>query len=374
MRIALVFLLYGGIQAYLAGKAMHAFPPSRLNAMLIWAWTVLMTIGPLLHWRLERCPHCHVVAVASAWLVFGWMGFSFLFFWLGLAADLYGGVAHLTGLPVPAARPGFVLLLAVTAMVWMAGFRSARHPRVEHLIIRSNKLPRGSSFRIVQISDVHLGILIGKQRLDALLEQIQALRPDMLVSTGDLVDAEAHYVDGLPARFAAYRPPYGKFAVTGNHERYVGLPHALDFHARSGFRLLRWQTADVTETITLAGVDDPAVRASTTDEARILSGIPESRFVVLLKHQPVIDPQSRFDLQLSGHTHNGQIFPFGLLVKRVYPLIKGRYDLPGGKALYVSRGTGTWGPPIRILAPPEITLVELTGSAVEDDGSMGGTV
>lgn len=91
----------------------------------------------------------------------------------------------------------------------------------------------------------------------------------------------------------------------------------------------------------------------------MLAAIPAARFVVLLKHQPVIDPQSRFDLQLSGHTHNGQIFPFNLLVKTVYPLIAGRYDLPDGRLHYVSRGTGTWGPPIRILAPPEITLIEL---------------
>jgi len=260
---------------------------------------------------------------------------------------------------MPAVRPAFLVLVLLTSALWMVGFYSARHPSVERVTIYSDKLPAGPGLRIAQISDVHLGILIGKQRLDRILERLNELQPDILVSTGDLVDAEAHYVDGLSSRFAAYQPRYGKFAVTGNHERYAGLEHALDFHVRSGFKLLRWEAADVTETVTLAGVDDPAVRASKTDEARILDAIPAGRFVVLLKHQPVIDPQSRFDLQLSGHTHNGQIFPFGLLVKTVYPLIEGRYDLPGGRQLYVSRGTGTWGPPIRFLSQPEITLIEL---------------
>jgi uncharacterized protein len=359
MRFVLILLLYGGIQIYFATKAIRAFNLAGWGWTLALVWAGLMTIGPLLQWRLERYPDCHALAVSGAWIVFGWMGFSFLFIWLGLAMDMYGWGARLASLPMPAVRPAFLVLVLLTSALWMVGFYSARHPRVERVTIYSDKLPAGPGLRIAQISDVHLGILIGKQRLDRILEKLNELQPDILVSTGDLVDAEAHYVDGLSSRFAAYQPRYGKFAVTGNHERYAGLEHALDFHVRSGFKLLRWEAADVTETVTLAGVDDPAVRASKTDEARILDAIPAGRFIVLLKHQPVIDPQSRFDLQLSGHTHNGQIFPFGLLVKTVYPLIEGRYDLPGGRQLYVSRGTGTWGPPIRFLSPPEITLIEL---------------
>ncbi len=362
MRFILILLLYGGIQIYFAVKAMHAFSPAAGGWTSALAWAGLMTVGPLLQWRLERCHKCHALAVVSAWIVFGWMGFSFLFFWLGFATDVYAWTARLASLPMLAARPAFLILFVLTSVVWMLGFYSARHPKVERVTIHSDKLPPGSSLRIAQISDVHLGILIGRQRLDRMLAQLDALQPDILVSTGDLVDAEAHHLDGLSSRLAAYQPRHGKFAITGNHERYAGLEHALDFHVRSGFKLLRLETAEVTEAITLAGVDDPAVHASGTDEARMLAAIPAGRFVVLLKHQPTIDSQSRFDLQLSGHTHNGQIFPFGLLVKAVYPLISGRYALPGDSQLYVSRGTGTWGPPIRILSPPEITLIELTGT------------
>jgi uncharacterized protein len=359
MRFVLILLLYGGIQIYFAAKAIRAFDLVGWGWALAMVWAGLMTIGPLLQWRLERCRGCHVLAVSSAWLVFGWMGFSFLFIWLGLATDIYGWVARLAFLPLLGVRPAFVILVLLTSVLWMVGFYSARHPRVERVTIYSDKLTAGPGLRIAQISDVHLGILIGKQRLDRILDMLTALQPDILVSTGDLVDAEAHHVDGLSSRLAAYQPGYGKFAITGNHERFAGLEHALDFHVRSGFTLLRGDAAEVTGAVTLAGVDDPAVHAGKTDEAGMLAAIPAGRFVVLLKHQPVIDPQSRFDLQLSGHTHNGQIFPFNLLVKTVYPLIAGRYDLPGGRQLYVSRGTGTWGPPIRILSPPEITLIEL---------------
>jgi uncharacterized protein len=358
----MVFLIYGGIQFYFAAKAIYAFNLVESDNLLLYGWGMLMTMGPLLNWRLARCARCRGLVVSSAWIVFGWMGFSFIFIWLGLAVDALGWVARLTGLPpMLGAGWAFLLLVVLTTVLWITGFYSARHPKVEYLTIHSDKLPPGGSLRIAQISDVHLGVLVGLQRLDHILEQVSALQPDLLVSTGDLVDAEAHHLNGLSSRLATLRPRYGKVAVTGNHERYAGLEQALNFHVGSGFKLLRGEAMDVTEAITLVGVDDPAVSANKTEEVRILAAIPAGRFVVLLKHQPIIEPQSGFDLQLSGHTHNGQIFPFGLLVRTIYPRVKGHFVLPNGSQLYVSRGTGTWGPPLRILAPPEITLIELKG-------------
>lgn len=359
MRFALFFLLYGAVQFYCAAKTVHGMGLTGAGRWLAYGWAVLMTVGPLLVWQLERCADCHLVSVAAAWLVFGWMGFAFLFFSIGLLMDLYGGIARLTHLPRPDAATAYVGLTLLVAALWIAGFNSAWNPRVERLTIESDKVPaQADGLRIVQISDVHLGVLIGRHRLVRILEQVDALNPDILVSTGDLVDAQAHYLDGLSALFAAYKPRHGKFAVTGNHESYVGLDHALDFHERAGFRLLRNNSVDVAG-ITLAGVDDPAVIGGSIGEATFLKTIREGRFVILLKHQPRIDPDARFDLQLSGHTHNGQIFPFNFLVKQIYPMIQGRYPLGNGGQLYVSRGTGTWGPPIRILAAPEITLIEL---------------
>ena len=361
MRFFLVFfLLYGGIQAYFAHALIHAFELARAARLLTYCLALLMTLSPLLLRQLERNTDNHELVVTAAWIVFGWMGFVFVFFWLGLALNLYDLGARSVGLPMPAARPAFLALSVATAVLWVYGFYSAWHPRVERVSIHSDKLPPGfPGLRIVQISDLHLGMLIGRHRLDHILGQIQPLQPDLLISTGDLLDAQAEYVDGLSSRFASLHPRYGKFAVTGNHERYVGLEHALDFHARSGFRLLRGETVEVAGVLTLAGVDDPAVLAGPTGEAELLARIPADRFVLLLKHQPVISAGARFDLQLSGHTHDGQIFPFGYMVRLLYPIIEGLNPLPAGGQLYVSRGTGTWGPPIRIFAPAEITLIEL---------------
>jgi predicted MPP superfamily phosphohydrolase len=359
-RFLLIILMYGGIQFYVADKAIHMLGVSGWDGLPA-VWAVAMLCAPFLLWRLESHTAYHRLAVIGAWLVYGWMGFSFLFFWIGLAMSCYDGLVSLAGRDAWFAPSTFLALSAATVAAWLYGFAAARRIRVERITIASDKLPIDfPGLRIAQISDLHLGIMAGQQRLDHVIKRIRQLDPDMLVSTGDLVDAQAHFLDGLSTRFAALQPRYGKFAITGNHERYAGLEHALEFHARCGFRLLRGEAVDVAG-IVLAGVDDPAVSASTADEeAKLLAGIPAGRFVILLKHQPIIAPGERFDLQLSGHTHKGQIFPFGLLVRLAYPVVAGLHVLAGGARIYVSRGTGTWGPPIRILSPPEITLFELT--------------
>ncbi|HXH72528.1 MAG TPA: metallophosphoesterase [Mariprofundaceae bacterium] len=359
LRFLLVLLIYGGIQFYVADKAIHMLGVSGWD-WLPAGWAVAMLFAPLLLWRLENHSQYHVLAVAGAWVIYSWMGFSFLFFWVGLLLSLYDQLLRMAGPSEFFVPSTFLVLAAMTAAIWGYGFAAARRICVERVRVASGKLPAGfPGLRIAQISDLHLGVMSGRQRLDAVLRKIRKLEPDMLISTGDLVDAQAHFVDALPSVLAGLQLPYGKFAVTGNHERYAGLAHALEFHVRCGFRLLRGEAVEVAG-IVLAGVDDPVVMGSRTDEAGMLAAIPADRFVLFLKHQPVVDPAARFDLQLSGHTHKGQIFPFVLLVKLLYPLIAGLYTLPNGAQLYVSRGTGTWGPPIRIFSPPEITLIELT--------------
>ena len=138
----------------------------------------------------------------------------------------------------------------------------------------------------------------------------------------------------------------------------------MDFTAKSGFKVLHGEKEDVAG-ITIAGVDDPAGRqmgiGSGVGEKELLGGMGHSRFVLFLKHRPTIEKGSKdlFDLQLSGHIHKGQIFPFSLVTRLFYPAGTGYTRLNGNTAMYVSNGTGTWGPPIRFLATPEVTVIEL---------------
>lgn len=370
------FLLYGGLQVYAFVKAEAALGLAPVGCFAVAAWMVLMTFLPLILWRLEKHER-HALVWIGAWAGYTWMGFIFLFFWIALAFDVLGLLASYAGTALhwnPGAIPFtdssiFYAASSLALGATVYGYFEARAIRVERIRLRTAKLPAGfGRLKVVQISDVHLGALVGARRLRRIVARIQALDPDLLVSTGDLVDGQADHLDGLTRLFQELRPRFGKFAVTGNHEFFVGADRALDFTARAGFTVLRGEAVTLAGVLTIVGVDDPAGRwmdvPVRTDEKALLSVLPRERFTLLLKHQPVVDRNSLglFDLQLSGHTHGGQIFPFGLLVRIAYRMRNGLTSLMPHGHLYVSRGTGTWGPPLRLGAPPELTLIDLVGT------------
>jgi predicted MPP superfamily phosphohydrolase len=202
-------------------------------------------------------------------------------------------------------------------------------------------------------------------RLTRILEKVKRANPDVLVSTGDLVDGQINDLEGLTKLLNEINPRYGKFAITGNHEFYAGISHALDFTEKAGFTILRDEVVTVGGIITIVGVDDPTGNyfgvSKNIPEKALLSRLPRERFTLFLKHRPLMEQSSLglFDLQLSGHVHKGQIFPFNLLTRLYYPTNAGLLNLPLNSQVYVSRGSGTWGPPIRFLAPPEVTVIEL---------------
>jgi len=363
-----IVLGYAGMQVYAMSAAYHALGLPGRTVPLLAFWVGLMTFFPFLLWRLERTGW-HRIATAGAWLGYGWMGVVFMFFWFGLVVDGLALVARGAGLASLGSSESFGVALGATLAAAVYGVFAATRHRIERVTIASPKLPPGGEpLRIAFISDVHLGALVGVRALRRVLRHLDKLNADVIVSGGDLVDGQADRLNRLVPMLADLRPRLGKFAVIGNHECYVGIDHALDFHERAGFKVLRGAVADVTPEVSIAGVDDPAAagfrHVAHLDERPVLAAISPKRFSVLLKHQPVVmsGDGPRPDLQLSGHVHQGQIFPFNFLVKLVYRQPTGLSDLSGGAHLYVSRGTGTWGPPMRVLAPPEITLIELVSA------------
>ena len=303
------------------------------------------------------------------------MGFAFLFFSFSLVLDLYhlltsvvGRVLRVDSSALMLLSPYYSVIVAVFLTLVAAGygFFAARQINVEWIHISTSKLGRSSDpFRIVQISDLHLGLLSNETRLRRLIEAIRSVGPDIVVSTGDLVDMQLDHLGTFADLLHELKPRFGKFAVTGNHEAFAGIDQSLAFTERAGFTMLSYGGVKVNDVINIVGVDDPAVshriKIDTPAERHVLQRYPKGEFTVLLKHQPVVDPASLqwFDLQLSGHTHGGQIFPFTLLTKLVYNAKTGLSRVAEETWLYVSRGTGTWGPSIRFLAPPELTVIEL---------------
>jgi len=215
------------------------------------------------------------------------------------------------------------------------------------------------------ITDLHVGLIVGVDQVQRLVTAIKREKPDLVVATGDTVDGLISHSNGVSALLHEITAPLGKFAVFGNHEYYVGLGQSRRFLEQSGFKVLQNQTALTGDNLALVGVDDPAAsrfgQYQPVDEAVLLTSVPKERFLILLKHRPEMGAGSSglFDLQLSGHVHKGQIFPFNLLTWLRFPVRAGMNRLAGGSRLYVSRGTGTWGPPIRFLAPPELTVIDL---------------
>jgi predicted MPP superfamily phosphohydrolase len=309
-----------------------------------------------------------------AYVGYTWMGLLALFFCISILIDLLRLLVCLAGFIT---TKNFSSITSVTLLHFLIpfilslsfvfyGYFEARDIRTERMTIKTSKLPENvSRFKIVQISDIHLGVLVGEERLKKILEIVKREEPDLLVSTGDLVDGEMCNLSGLVRLLKEINPPYGKFAVTGNHEFYAGLDRALAFTEDAGFTILRSDASTIAGFLNIAGVDDDEAKrfgvAKGVSEKELLSGLAWENFTVLLKHRPVLDKEALgfFDLQLSGHAHKGQIFPFGLITRAIYPTDDGCLKLENGSYLCVSRGAGTWGPPIRFLAPPDVFVIEL---------------
>jgi hypothetical protein len=302
------------------------------------------------------------------------MGALFLFIAISLLIDILRVIIYIAGklfqqdltAIMPAARGLFFFTIIIVLIICGYGYHEAKNVMIEKITIESSRISNiVKRLRIVQISDVHLGLIVREDRLRKIINIVEEVKPDILVSTGDLVDGQINELDGLSDLFKEINPVYGKFAITGNHEFYAGIDQAIAFTEKAGFTLLRGKAVNINGLINIAGVDDRTAERyglqSNSDEEKLLAGLDQGVFTLLLKHRPRVNEDSLelFDLQLSGHTHKGQIFPFSVITAMYFPLDSGFIHLQDRSSLYVSRGTGTWGPPVRFLSPPEITVIDI---------------
>jgi predicted MPP superfamily phosphohydrolase len=377
------FAIYGGVHCYFFMKAQAAFPLGPPATAVLVLFLVAMTAAPVGVRMLESHGH-EATARFLAYAGYLWMGFLFLFFCVSLAGDAWRlGVVlsgRLAGRNLAALllspRAAFLIPAATGVVLAVYAYGEALAIRTDRVTIVTPKLsPQTGRIRICQLSDVHLGLIVREERLRRMLAAVREADPDLLVITGDLLDGQADGYAVLTALFREMRPRLGTFAVTGNHEFYVGIDQMERFCREAGMTLLRGEGVAVGGVLTVAGVDDPAGLRSGLGrrvvEKEILDRFPRERFTILLKHRPVVDREAagRFDLQLSGHVHGGQIFPFWYVTRLFYPAPMGLSAAGDGSSLYVSRGTGTWGPPLRLLAPPEVTVIDLVPPTASPQGS-----
>ncbi|MBL7031560.1 MAG: metallophosphoesterase [Nitrospira sp.] len=367
-----IVTIYSSANLYLFYKLNSLINLGTSVDVLIGAVVFFMTIAPVLIPVYSNSGSERTLRIFS-YIGYMWLGFVVPFFSVSVLIDLYNLAVPLIdeGRALMAVSPGtaFIVSLILALLINVYGFFEAANIRIKRLTINTQKLPRGvERIRIAQISDLHLGIIVGDGMLKKVIQKIANEAPDVIVSTGDLVDGTIRHIKHLPERLRELEPPLGKFAVMGNHEIYGGKTLTVKFIKDSGFTLLRGEGVTVGDAINIAGVDFmggevAAFKNGSKDkpEHEVLEGLQKGLFTLLLKHKSDVNDESLglFDLQLSGHTHGGQIFPMNLATMFIFSYHTGFSKLAKGSAIYTSRGTGTSGPPIRFLSRPEITIIDI---------------
>jgi predicted MPP superfamily phosphohydrolase len=376
MFLAVVLLVVGGMHYLLWARLVRdpAWPAPwpRVGAVALWALGLSLPLALLANRVLPRA-----AMTPLAWVVYVWMGTAFMLFLLTSIAELPRLAAGAAGaLRDPARRRWFArAVAAVSGVGGLAVSALAVRTALAALTVRTVRVPLArlppsmSGFTLVQLTDVHVGPTIDRRFIVALVARVNALSPDAVVITGDLVDGSVASLGEHVAPLAGLRAPHGVFFVTGNHEYYSGVDEWLAELTRLGMRVLRNEhvpVGDAAASFDLAGVDDwSAARHGEghgADLPKALRGRDASREVVLLAHQPKAVAGAAAEgvgLVLSGHTHGGQLWPFGYVVALDQPIVAGLHRVRETWA-YVSEGTGYWGPPMRLGTRGEITRVVLT--------------
>lgn len=374
--LLLVFLtialtLYGGAHYYVFARLVQRLvPPGPARFPVAFGFLILALSFPVIHFALRK----HGIATVF-WLNFVssvWVGLLLYLFLLTLGVDLLrllrAAASSLISFDLPwNARTTNLGIVGAALLIAIYGLMDASRIRIKEIDIPIRSLPNHlEGFRIVQLSDIHLGSLVRRPTLDKIVAMSNTLKPDLAVITGDLLDEQAFQFDGLTESLRKLQSRHGTYAVTGNHEFFAGVERAVAMMEKGNITVLRNRWVDIADGLQLIGRDDPAggrmggVTPPSLEE--ILKGTDPSKPTIYLYHTPetkLEDLQARgISLQLSGHTHRGQVWPGYWITKWIYKTNYGLYR-KGNATIYVTSGAGTWGPPLRLSAPPEIVLFRL---------------
>ncbi len=369
--ITIALMVYSGINAYIYARiiqsaALSGFWGGGLKAVLL----LLILAFPL-----SRIFGSHLPGEKTLiWIGSLWLGVMFYGFIIVLIVDIFRLVNYI----IPF-HPSFMMnnplqtgriILAggalAMAVLLIAGYINSLHPAVKEYVIPLKGLhPSVSEYRIVVFSDLHLGALVGKARLEKVVEKVNRANPDLCVIAGDLFDESLTKVEWASEPLSKIKARDGVFAVTGNHEYYIGVEKAVGFMEKAGITVLRNRAVEIGGFLTLAGLNDATGASQRRDEqipiSGILGNINPHLPVIMMHHTPIRLNEAAsagVSLMITGHTHNGQLWPAGYIAHAVYKLAPG-LSIRGGMYVLNSSGAGTWGPPARIGSTPEISLLSL---------------
>ena len=371
----IVFTVYFAIHYYLFSRLNLVFPGISGIAIYIktafWALALSFIVGRILEkvWLSE---------FSMGLTIFGsyWLAAMLYFLLIVLAVDIIRLFNHF--LPfIPAVirdnLPDFkryffaATTLAIAALL-VYGHFNARKPVITELALEIPKSAAGrDNLNIVLVSDLHLGTTLQRKQLEMIVRKMNALKPDIILMAGDVIDEDLDPVirKNLGAGLKLLNAPFGIYAVTGNHEYIGGVDPAVEYLESHGVKMVRDTAVLIDSSFYLIGREDrdrPRFTGkSRKNLAEIMNGVNKTLPLILMDHQPFSLKESQengIDLHLSGHTHDGQIWPLTYIIDAIYEVGYG-YASKSGMHVYVSSGAGTWGPPVRIGTRPEIVLIRL---------------
>lgn len=373
---SLVLILYALINYYIIKKGLMLLPSgSSLRTwliILIAFFASVFLVGRFLERLLVNWFTASLIWIGSFWLAI----MVYLLLQVALI-DLFRGVASLFGIfpdlfkssPKLTREIAAMVVLSITFIVVLAGHINTWFPKTKEIHLKIYKSGgKLNQLHIVALSDIHLGTIIEKRHMKIIVNRVNLLNPDIILIPGDIIDEDIRPVisSKVGDRLLEFKSKYGVYAVTGNHEYIGGVHKAKKFLSEHNILLLNDTAVLIDDSFYLAGREDLTINQFLHKKRKalseIVSDIDKTKPVILLDHQPFKLEQAEqngIDLQLSGHTHHGQLWPFNFITRMVYEISWG-YKKKGQTHYYVSSGVGGWGPPIRTVNRPEIISIKLT--------------
>ena len=373
--IAIVLVIYGLVNSYIFIRGLQAIPAGSVwrgwYIAAFWSIAFMFVLARFM----ERAYPCAFTGVIT-WIGSFWLAFMLYFILVALFIDLARVINHFFHI-FPGSfytdyqQTKLIVLyssMALVTLVVAGGFLNARIPRIKKMELHVPKSVQGEkTLNIVMASDIHLGTIIAKRKANRLVETINSLDPDIVLFAGDVVDEDLAPVinNNLGANLLQIKSKLGVYAITGNHEYIGGVEPAVKYLQEHGITVLRDTAVLIDRRFYLAGREDrDRSRFSgkkRMDLSDLMQEIDRSRPIILMDHQPFNlerTVEQGVDLQLSGHTHHGQLWPFNYITTAIYEISSG-YKLIGKTHFFVSNGFGTWGPPVRLGNRPEIVQIKL---------------
>lgn len=369
------FTVYALVNFYIFIRGWQALQPGSAGRTLYLALFLFLSIAFVAGRLMERW-WLNPASETLVWIGSFWLAAMLYLFLAVLLLDLLRLIHHFVPF-FPAwvtadyarfKERGFLAVgLAVIAVIF-AGHINALLPRVTEVTVAVNKpMPGEGTLRIVAASDIHLGTIIGRRRFEKIVARMNGLEPDLILLPGDIVDEDLAPVikQNLGETLRALRAPLGVYAVTGNHEFIGGAEAAVRYLTEHGVTMLRDSVAELPNGVAVVGREDRSIGQFSGRKRKelheIMAAVDLTKPVILMDHQPFHLEEAAaagVDLQLSGHTHHGQLWPFNYITDAIYEVSRG-YGRRGNTHYVVSQGIGTWGPPVRLGNRPEILLITL---------------